>query len=506
MLLRKMGVLLARLAVICLLTALFLTSCSPAASNPPDVTLLIQRLDALIPARMRATGAPGAAVALIHGGEVVWSKGYGAADLSSGKPVTPDSVFGVASISKTATAWGVMKLVERGRVDLDSPVGNYLTRWRLPGDDNGQVTIRRLLSHSAGLNTPEYLGHLPGEPLPCVEEVLTFGYGKAAGVRMEQTPGSRFAYSDGGYLILQLLIEEVSGEDFSQYMQREILTPLGMDASSFQWRPDIQAKLVTSYSEKGIPFPHYQFIEKAPAGLYTTAPDLAKFVAAGMKGSNGEPPGRGVLQPATVEQMMTPAIEIRGFERLIYAHEYGLGYFVETLPDGRRLVSHMGGNLNGVTEFAAIPATGEGIVVLTTSIAGHELFADALHAWTDWLGSGDVTLPQAIRFARRVLFSVAAVFSLAAASLLIRLTVALRSGRRLLRLPHNRNTWLGTILTTSLLVGSVLLLFGKIYPYLRISMPSVALFFTLSGLGFCLAALGWRFTQPDSLLSSESAP
>ena len=196
--------------------------------------------------------------------------------------------------------------------------------------------------------------------MPRIEDVLTFGSGKAGGVRLERTPGSRFAYSDGGYLILQLLIEEVSGKDFSQYMQREILTPLGMSASSFQWRPDIQSQIVTSYSETGKPFPHYLFIEKAPAGLYTTAPDLARLVAAGMKGPNGEPPGRGVLQPASVEQMMTPAIEIRGFERLIYAQGYGLGYFIETLPDGRRLVSHMGGNLNGVTEFAAIPASGEG--------------------------------------------------------------------------------------------------------------------------------------------------
>ncbi len=497
---------MARLVVVCLLTALFLAGCSPAAPNPPDVSLLIQRLDALIPARMRATGAPGVAVALIHDGEVVWSKGYGVADLASGKPVTPDSVFGVASISKTVTAWGVMKLVESGRVDLDAPVGNYLNRWRLPGGDNSLVTIRRLLSHSAGLNTPEYLGHLPGEPLPGIEDVLAFGYGEAAGVQLERTPGSCFAYSDGGYLILQLLIEEVSGEDFSQYMQREILTPLGMNASSFQWRPDIQAQLVTSYSERGTPFPHYQFVEKAPAGLYTTAPDLARFIAAGMKGPEGEPPGRGVLKPATVELMMTPAVEIRGVERLIYAQGYGLGYFTETLPDGRHLVSHMGGNLNGVTEFAAIPASGEGIVVLTSSIAGHELFADVLHAWTNWLGSGDFTLPRAIRFARQVLFSVGLFSGAAALLILLRLAVALPRGQRALRMPKNRLAWLRKAPAVGLLAGGVILLLGTIYPYLRISMPSVALFFTFNGIGFCLAALGWQFTQPNSPLSSESAP
>lgn len=495
MLPRNRGLFLVGLAAVCLLTALFSVGCSPSASNRPDASFLTQRLDALIPACMRATGTPGVAVALIHGGEVVWSKGYGVADLSSGKPVTPDSVFGVASISKTATAWGVMKLVESGRVDLDAPVEDYLTRWRIPGDDSGQVTIRRLLSHSAGLNTPEYLGRLPGETLPRIEDVLTFGSGKAGGVRLERTPGSRFAYSDGGYLILQLLIEEVSGEDFSQYMQREILTPLGMSASSFQWRPDIQSQIVTSYSETGKPFPHYLFIEKAPAGLYTAAPDLAKLVAAGMKGSDGQPPGRGILQPATVEQMMTPAIEIRGFERLIYAQGYGLGYFIETLPDGRRLVSHMGGNLNGVTEFAAIPASGEGIVVLTTSIAGHELFADVLHAWTDWLGSGDVTLPRAIRFARRVLFSAATVFGLAAALILIRLAAALRRRKRIWGLPDNRLAWLRKTLAAGLSMAGVLLFVGVVYPYLHISMPSAALLFTANGVGLCLAALGWQFTK-----------
>lgn len=468
-------------------------------SNLPQTALLIQRLDELIPLSLNATRTAGVVVALVREGEIIWVQGYGYADRAEATPMTPQRLFGVASISKSVTAWGVMSLVERGLLDLDAPVNTYLHRWQLRSETAAGVTARRLLSHSAGLNTPEYLGYLPHEALPTVEHVLAEGNGRASGVRIVATPGKQFAYSDGGYLILQLLIEEISGQPFGEYMEKTVLRPLGMAESCFCWGPDVEARLVTSYDEFGRPLPHYQFVELAPAGLYTTAGDLARFVAAGMAGPNGEAPGRGVLRAETVATMLAPAVPITGAERLIYAQAYGLGYFVETLSGDLILVSHMGANLNGVTEFAALPERGEGIVVLTNNLAGHEVFADVLHAWTKWLGVGQATLPRAIRVARQLLQAGAASLAVAALLWFIRLGESLRCHTRRLRLlPPERNALRGKALRLGLPLLGLLLVWRGLYPALLLAMPSVARFFAGGGIALCMAALAWG--------ASEAAP
>ena len=164
-------------------------------------------------------------------------------------PVTPDTVFQVGSISKPVTAWGVMRLVQQGKLDLDAPVDRYLTRWHLPPSpfDADGVTIRRLLSHSAGLNSQDY-SPIATRPLPSLEQSLS---GESGGVnarrgsddvRITMAPGQQHSYSNGGYTLLQLAIEEVTGEPFARYMQREVLDPLGMTHSSFTWRADQRSR------------------------------------------------------------------------------------------------------------------------------------------------------------------------------------------------------------------------------------------------------------------------
>ena len=263
---------------------------------------LVDKLDLLIPQLMEQYSAPGAAVSLVRDGELVWSEGYGLADRERGVPVTTDTVFQVASISKAVTSWGVMRLVESGQLELDAPVEQYLTRWHLPRSnyDASGVTIRRLLSHSAGLSVHGYPGLRPDVPLPSLEESLSGNNGGAGAVRITMEPGAQFSYSGGGYTLLQLIVEEVTGETFSAYMQREVLDPLGMVHSSFEWRADLHPATAIAYSETGASLPNYLFTEQAAAGLYTTAPDLARFVAAEMPGPNGEPAGRGVLSPDTL--------------------------------------------------------------------------------------------------------------------------------------------------------------------------------------------------------------
>jgi CubicO group peptidase (beta-lactamase class C family) len=343
----------------------------------------IDKLDRLIPQLLEQYKVPGVAVSLVHNGEAVWSQGYGLADREQDKPVTTDTVFQVASISKAITSWGVMRLVERGRLELDAPVEKYLTRWHLPSSkyDASGVTIRRLLSHSAGLSVDGYPGLPPDVQLPSLEESLAGNNGGAGELRIIMEPGAQFSYSGGGFTLLQLIIEEITGETFSVYMQREVLDPLGMVHSSFEWRVDLRLATAVAYSETGASLPNYLFTEQAAAGLYSTASDMARFLAAEMPGPNGEPAGRGVLSPDTLALMFTPVIQFQG-----------LGQGVSKLPDGSKVIEHGGSNKGWKAVVSANPGHSKGIVILTNSDNGMALHQEIYRGWFNFL-----TMESAIR-------------------------------------------------------------------------------------------------------------
>lgn len=450
-----------------------------ARAAAPDATALTQVFDAQAPGWLAHSGAPGAAIALVQGGQVVWVQGYGLADREAGRAVTPETVFGVASISKPATAWGVMKLVEAGKVDLDAPIERYLTRWRLPAGafDSQAVTVRRLLSHTAGISPTEYKGYTDAAHLPTLEQSLS---GQDGGVFIQRSPGSGFAYSDGGYLLLQLMVEEVSGRPFTAYMQQEVLDPLGLPLATFDDGLARQRPLSAGYDEWGRRLPAFWFVEKAPAGLYMTAGELAAFVAAAMPGLSASPqarpPGRGVLRPETLAQMFTPQARLDGYDRFIYAQGYGLGYFTETVSGGPLAVSHMGGNLGGMSEFAAFPAEGAGIVILTNTTAGQEFFATALAAWTEWLGRGNLTVGQTIRVASQVIAGLAGALSGAGLYLATAALTQRRSRRRWLALP-------------ALLALAAYWAWG--YPFFQISMPGQSIPMLVGVTLLCLAVGLW---------------
>ena len=189
---------------------------------------------------------------------------------SAGQPVDRDTLFQVASMSKWITAWGVMTLVEAGTLDLDAPVSTYLTRWSLPKTefDNDGVTVRRLLSHTAGLTDGlGYGGFAPGQPVQPLVASLTRAADASPGadgaVRVGIEPGSAFEYSGGGYTLLQLIIEEVSGQSFNDYMRSAVFVPLGMTRSTYSLEGASTTNVAEFYDVDGTPAIHYRFTSLA---------------------------------------------------------------------------------------------------------------------------------------------------------------------------------------------------------------------------------------------------
>lgn len=453
---------------------------------PPaaDLSAFTRELDVRIPRAMRESGVPGVSIALIQHGEVVWVKGYGLANVETRELVSAQTVFQAASISKTVTAWGVMKLVEGGKLDLDAPAETYLRRWHFhPSSfDSNKVTIRHLLSHTSGLAAADYLGYPLGQPLPSLEQSLTNGPPALIGrmkdfpgtrysgpVRLTAPPGQAFLYSDANFVVLQLIIEEVSGESFTDYMQREVLSPLGMTDSSFARTPELIARTAIPYDVHGKPLPDYAFTELASAGLYTTTTDLAHFVASALVRADSGPVGRGVISPDSIHLMTSPAVSISGFDNWLYANAYGLGYYIDPMHNGGTLLSQSGGNLGWTCEFAAFPSTGDGIVIMNNSSVGHEVFAHALTAWTDWLGRDETHIAYAILMGRRTFQTLS--FSLLGIALILfaQFIIRIHSGVRQFRLAHLP---LSRVVIGALCVTALIAYWMVSHPWMQINIPS----------------------------------
>ena len=319
--------------------------------------------------------------------------------VSVGQPVDENTRFQVASLSKWVTAWGVMALVDAGKLDLDAPVSRYLTRWKLPPSkfDNQAVTARRLLSHTAGLTDGlGYAGFKPGDSVQSLEDSLTHAADASPGasgvVQVGIEPGSRFKYSGGGFTLLQLLIEEISGRSFQDYMKEAVFDRLGMTGSTFMLAPDAP-NVADFFDEQGRQAIHYRFTALAAASLYTTAADMNRFLAAHLQGPEGEPAGRGVLRPQTVKQMRVAQASQFGVDI------WGLGTML-FVPNnaGDYVIGHDGSNEPAINTAARLdPATGDGIIVLET---GNRILATTIAGeWVFWQTGNVDFLTLTIEFA-----------------------------------------------------------------------------------------------------------
>ncbi|MGI6713264.1 MAG: serine hydrolase domain-containing protein [Bacillota bacterium] len=337
-----------------------------------------------IPALMKLYQIPGCTIALVRDHEIVWTEGFGYADVANGKILTADTLMSVQSITKSATAWGVLKLVEEGLVDLDAPLSSYLTNWQFPQTDYSveKVTIRRLLNHTAGMPLGDFTDvYSPGVEMPTLQEKLM------QEAVLSREPGAGFSYSNVGYHLLELLIEEVTGKSFTDYMRSEVFLPLGMETATFEIDNE-KPYPPTGYDLRGNPAPVYVYPEKASGGLFATAEDIARFAVAGMK----ENP---VLSAQSIEMLYTPQIRKIGIYGLVF-DAYGFGHYIETLPNGLRSVSHGGQGYGIMTHFQTVPETGDAIVILTNSQRSWPFISYLLSDWAQWCSFPSVGMSRII--------------------------------------------------------------------------------------------------------------
>ena len=319
-------------------------------------------------AAINGSSAGNAGFVLMEDGDVVAEYFH-----SANAPMNGDTLFQMASVSKWITAWGVMTLVEQGRIDLDTPVVGYLSRWTLPDTeyDNNQVTVRRLLSHTAGLTDGlGYGGFATAEELQSLEASLTEAADSVnpggGATRVGAPADGYWRYSGGGYTLLQLLIEETTGQAFNDYLRDAVLLPLGMSRSTYVVDRALENNLAEFYDTDGSLATHYHFTAVAAASLYSSTNDLLRFLQAHCQGPGGEPPGRGVLSDATLRAMRTPAAQ------WLLVDVWGLGMAVHpNAASDDYLIGHDGGNLPAISTTARVdPGSCDGLVVLSSGSPG----------------------------------------------------------------------------------------------------------------------------------------
>ena len=362
-----------------LITTTFLLSialCAAQSSAPPVPmnAAAEAHLQANIPALMEKAGVPGLSIAVIRDGRTVWSESFGVRSETTKKPVTKDSYFNVGSLSKPVFAYGVLKLVDAGKLKLDEPLAPYLPKEMTEGDPRfQQITARFVLSHRTGF--PNW----PGDGKP-----LTIHF----------TPGERFSYSGSGMVFLQKAVEKITGKPLNDYLREAVFEPLGMKHSSYVWSPAFESDVAIGHDIAGVPVDLFKADQaNAAASLETTAGDYANFLDAILEGKG--------LTPATVHEMeriqiaVDPAcancIDSTPSGKLSTSIFWGLGFGIEKTAEGESLW-HWGDNGVFKAFFVARPASKSGVVYMTNSenglSIGRQILAETLGGEQpafDWL-------------------------------------------------------------------------------------------------------------------------
>jgi len=342
--------------------------------EPPATTKLADRMAAL--------HVPGVSIAVIHDGKIEWARGFGVTRVG-GPAVSPDTLFQAASISKPVTAMAVLHLAESGKLDLDADVNQYLKTWKVPANtftEKTKVTLRELLSHTAGMTVHGFPGYAFDSALPTLVQVLNGEKpANTPAILVDTIPGTNWRYSGGGFVVTQLLLEDVTGQPFPKLMHDIVLGPMGMTRSTYE-QPLPQSRM----AEAAMPYwqdgqavsggPHV-YPEMAPAGFWTTPSDLARYALEVQKALAGK--SGAVLSATMAREMLKPGM-----------NGWGLG--VGTGGSAEHPYFTHGGANEGFQCNLVAYNNGDGAVIMTNSDSGGALATEILrtiayeYKWPDF--------------------------------------------------------------------------------------------------------------------------
>ena len=329
----------------------------PVSGTEPPLEPNLEKL-------MQLYKCPGLSVAVVDNFKIAWAKGYGVTEAGGNQPVTTHTLFQAGSISKPVAATGTLYLVEHGKLSLDENVNQKLTSWQVPDNEftkEQKVTLRRILSHSAGLTVHGFPGYEVGAPIPTLLQIFN-GEPPAntAPIRVDLAPGTKFRYSGGGVTIEQQLVMDVADKPFPQFMREIVLDKIGMTDSTYEQPlpPARAAMAATATHADGMPVPGkwHVYPEMAAAGLWTTASDLAKFAIEIALSKQGK--ANHVLSQATTREMLKAQIE-----------QVGLGFFLGEYKNPEEF-GHNGADEGFQALLIMFADSGNGVAIMGNSDNG----------------------------------------------------------------------------------------------------------------------------------------
>lgn len=337
--------------------------------------------------RMAKYRIPGISIAVMNDYQIEWASGYGVRKQGTSDLVDTETLFQACSISKAVTAIAVLRLVSEGRLDLDADVNSYLRSWKVPRNDSWQptVTIRELLSHTAGISVPWFAGYHRQQDIPTLRQVLDGAQpSNTPDIRVTTAPGTRFRYSGGGFCILQQLLIDVMKQPFPELMRDLLLKPLGMEHSTFEQPLPVELEHVAAagHRENGRPVAGdwYVYPEMAAAGLWTTPSDLARLGLELQRALAGK--SHQLLSAPVMKELLT--LHSHAGER----GDVGLSIFLQGAGSDARF-GHAGDNTGFTSLWTSLAHGGRGCVFMTNSDNGWPLQEELLHtieqayAWPD---------------------------------------------------------------------------------------------------------------------------
>lgn len=315
-------------------------------------------VDDIVAAEMQNHGIVGVSIAIIEDGKICTAKGYGFTDKSAVTRVTTNTLFQAGSVSKPVAALAALRMVEDGKLSLDDDVNQSLNQWQVPGNKftkEEKVTLRRILSHSAGLTVHGFPGYDAKSRIPSLLQVLEGSRpANTPKIRVDVVPGSIWRYSGGGYTVMQQMMIDVTGKPFPELMRESVLVPLQMTASTYEQPlpPGRATSAATGYYSNGSEVKNkwHVYPEMAAAGLWTTPSDLARFAIKIQEALAAK--SNPVISASMTRQMLT-----------VQKGNAGLGLFLN--GSGKTLRFDHGGRDEGFdTLLVAGAESGQGVVIM----------------------------------------------------------------------------------------------------------------------------------------------